>query len=126
MSWIKTPDLRGDIAIDFFLACQTKFETNRALYEKNYGLLPRFKAGIHVGMVTIVEVGNIKRELAFHDDILNTTARIQSVCNEYNKQLLLSQDVVDMVGQGTQYVFEKIGKIQVRGKEIAVQLSSVK
>ncbi len=44
-----------------------------------------------MGKVTAVEIGDIKRDIAYHVDTLNTAARIQSVCNEYNKDFLVSE-----------------------------------
>jgi adenylate cyclase len=35
-----------------------------------------------MGKVTAVEVGEIKRDIAYHGDTLNITARIQSICNK--------------------------------------------
>ena len=40
--------------------------------------------------VTVAEVGDIKRDLAFLGDTMNTAARIEGQCNIYNKNLLIS------------------------------------
>ena len=47
-----------------------------------------------MGMVTAVEVGDIKRDIAYHGDTLNTAARIQSICNSYEKKFLSSANVL--------------------------------
>lgn len=44
-----------------------------------------FKAGLHGDKVTAVEAGDIKRDIAYYSDTLNTAARIEIVCNKYNK-----------------------------------------
>jgi adenylate cyclase len=36
-------------------------------------------------------VGEIRKELAYHGDVLNTAARIQGKCNEFKKRLLVSE-----------------------------------
>ena len=46
-----------------------------------YGETPIFNAGMDAGVVTVTEIGDIKRDLAFHGDVLNTAARIQGLCN---------------------------------------------
>ena len=37
-------------------------------YRSTYGFVPEFKTGAHLGRVTVAEVGEIKREIAFHGD----------------------------------------------------------
>ena len=49
---------------------------------KNYGQITEFKVGIHYGKVTLEEIGVVKKDIVFSGDVLNTAARIQSMCNE--------------------------------------------
>jgi adenylate cyclase len=50
---------------------------------------------VHLGDVTVSEVGVIKREIAYHSDVLNTAARIQGKCNEFEAGLLVSEELKD-------------------------------
>lgn len=36
----------------------------------NYGVVPEFKAGLNLGLVTVAEVGEIKKELAYGFEFL--------------------------------------------------------
>ena len=100
-------------------------ESKKAVYNSKYGFLPEFKAGAHAGRVTVAEVGEIKREIAFHGDVLNTAARIRSKCNEFAAPLLVSETVRATVGDKNGYIFNKIGDVDLRGKQKAVSLHSV-
>lgn len=51
-------------------------------------MFPEFKAGLSLGLVTVAEVGELKTEFAYHGDVLNTAARIEGYCIEFNKPLL--------------------------------------
>ncbi|MEM9400237.1 MAG: hypothetical protein AAF984_08505 [Verrucomicrobiota bacterium] len=53
-----------------------KFKTKK--YLKKYGLVPSFKADIHLGAIMCHEVGDDKREIAYLSDATNTTAHIQN------------------------------------------------
>ncbi len=44
-------------------------------YNEKFGLLPEFKAGFHIGKVITGEIGVIKKDIIFTDDVLNTSAR---------------------------------------------------
>ena len=125
LSWLRTPGLEGRICMDFFYACQKKFKERKEYYQETYGLVPRFKAGVHIGKVVAAEVGDIKREIAYHGDAINTAARIQSVCNKYGKSLLVSAAVFEMAGSPSDYVFESIGELALKGKGSATHLFGV-
>jgi adenylate cyclase len=83
---------------------------------KKYGLVPFFKAGLNVGDVTIAEVGQIKREIAFHGDTLNTASRIQGKCNEYKKSLLMSQALKELIEGKEELQINLVGEVMLRGK----------
>ncbi len=76
-------------------------------------------------MVTAVEVGEHKREIAYHGDTLNTVGRIQSVCNEYNRSLIISQYLLDKVGPHPSMQTESLGMILLKGKIEKVGLAGV-
>ena len=92
---------------------------------ENYGLVPAFKAGVHLGKVTAVEIGDIKRDIAYHGDTMNTTARILSLCNEYQKNILVSNTVLQYFENDSLYIIERLGKIKLRGKIEEVEIASI-
>ena len=78
-----------------------------------------------MGKVTAVEVGEIKQDIAYHGDTLNTAARIQSVCNTYNKDLLVSEYLIEKIGMDQRMVFEPLGAVLLKGKTAEVGIVSV-
>ena len=58
-------------------------------YKKKYNVMPEFKAGANCGSVTVCEIGEIKKDIAYHGDVLNTASRIQGLCNTYDKSVLI-------------------------------------
>jgi adenylate cyclase len=94
-------------------------------YVTQYGQIPQFKAGLHMGKVTVVEVGDIKRDIAYHGDTLNTAARIQSVCNSYNKKFLASAYVFKKAELKKNLKTESMGLVMFKGKAEPVEIASV-
>jgi len=99
-------------------------ERRREHYMAEFGLVPVFKAGVNLGQVTVVEVGVLKRAIVYHSDVLNTAARVQALCNEHGKTLLITDAVKDKL-PGTPYRFDFIGDILLRGKAQPVKVYSV-
>nr|WP_121272055.1 adenylate/guanylate cyclase domain-containing protein [Pedobacter schmidteae] len=125
VTWRVSEGLRKLSCIRFFFGCENQFQDRTKYYMANYGFLPRFKAGLHMGKVTVVEIGDIKRDIAYHGDTLNTAARIQSVCNEYNKNFLISAYLLESLEPNHNVKTDALGMILLRGKSTKVGILSV-
>jgi adenylate cyclase len=125
VSWPVKEGLKNFRCIDFYFGCEKQLEMRKDYYIKNYGQVPHFKAGMHLGKVTAVEIGEIKRDIAYHGDTLNTAARIQSMCNQYEKKFLVSGVLLENVGTLEKYNTFSIGNIVLKGKTEAVEIASI-
>ena len=72
------------------------------------------------------EIGIVKRDIAYSGDVLNTTARIQSKCNELGVNILLSKNLLTGLGS-LPNLFKpiEIGEIDLRGKQHSLMLYTV-
>lgn len=61
----------------------TYLKNRSEYYKSNYDTIPFFRAGMHMGLITAVEVGQLKREITYHGDTINTAERIQEQCRIY-------------------------------------------
>ena len=75
VTWPMRKGLRYAVCIRCFFAIQKQIRRYAKQYEKSYGRVPGFKAALHGGKVVVSEVGKYKSEIAYHGDVLNTTAR---------------------------------------------------
>lgn len=108
-----------------FFAMQRAVDRRRDYYLARYGVVPAFKAGLHGGLVVATQVGDLKTELVFHGDVLNTTARIQAQCNSLRSQFLVSEAVVAALALGIPYAARPMGAFTLRGKAATVDLFDV-
>ena len=93
LSWNLEEGIANGHCINTFFAYDALIRAKKDYYQQKYGVVPEFKAGLHLGKVTVAEVGEIKKELAFHGDAINTAARIQSKCNQLQKRMLVSDAI---------------------------------
>lgn len=108
-----------------FFAMKNALSQQTGKYESLYGLVPDFKAGIHCGSVTTGEIGVIKKDIAFSGDVLNTTARIQGLCNTYGVELLCSGAYADALGPEVSYELSPLGEVTLRGRNEKIDLFTV-
>ncbi|HRH37637.1 MAG TPA: adenylate/guanylate cyclase domain-containing protein, partial [Flavobacteriales bacterium] len=113
--------------LKFYFAVQRSIEQRSAHYLSSYGVVPEFKAGAHVGDVIAVEIGEIKREIAYHGDTVNTAARIQAMCNKLGRSLLVSEELWKQcaLGDRSPLTSEPIGKLALKGKRREVRLVAI-
>jgi adenylate cyclase len=125
VSWKMKDGLKNNNCLKCFFTIKNIFNTRSENYIETYGLVPGFKAGFHYGMVTTGEIGVIKKEIIFTGDVLNTTARIQSLCNANNVDILISDDLAARLHTTHQYNLKDIGECELRGKDKRVKLQTV-
>ena len=124
LSWSPQKGIENLNCIAIFFAYQQKLAENESEYLQKYNLIPAFKAGVNIGEATIAEVGDVKREIAYHGDVLNTAARIQGVCNQYGKSLLVSEKLNKLLPASNQFKNELVGEIPLKGKAKPVKIFS--
>ena len=125
VSWKVDDGLRNNCCVLFFFACENQFLKRVDHYKTKYGFFPEFKAGLHMGKITAVEIGDIKRDIAYHGDTINTTARLQSVCNTYDKRFLISEYMLNNSDLRDYFRTEALGMIQLKGKLTQIGIASI-
>jgi len=125
VGWNLAKGLRNNHCIQCFFEIKKEIEKNRDHYYKTYGLVPAFKAGIHSGNVIAGEIGIFKRDITYSGDVLNTTARMRSMCKELNVELIASSDLLKHLSFTNQFNIRELGSIELRGKKKKIELSSL-
>ena len=111
--------------IQCFFAMKDAIRRKKDRFMADYGVVPTFKAGVHLGEVTTGEIGKIKKDIVFTGDVLNTTARIQGLCNTYDIELLLSGQLVEALTIGDSFSTLELGETELRGRNEKVKLYTV-
>ena len=125
VTWKEKKGIHKNNCIHCFIKISNAISKNKDYYIKEFGLVPEFKAGFHVGEVTAGEIGIIKKDIIYTGDILNTTARIQAECNNYNSKTLISENLFGQLTEEPGYSLKKIDKLLLEGKKEQVQLYDV-
>jgi len=115
----------ADNCLNCFFAMKSALSSQKKKYESKYGVVPTFKAGIHFGKVTTGEIGVIKKEIIFSGDVLNTTARIQGLCNTYEVDLLISEKLIDALVTNEAFKAIALGEVTLRGRNERINLFTI-
>jgi adenylate cyclase len=107
------------------IAARRNLQKNSEVFRRKYDIVPEFRVGIHMGEVTVGEIGVIKKDLAMSGDTMNTTARIRSACNELNQKFIMSKDFMDSTDL-EEWQGESLGIVDLKGKANGIELFSLK
>ena len=126
ISWPLETGLKDQHCIQCFKYMKRKIKKEANRYMQTYGVVPDFKAGVHFGEVIAGEIGVIKRDITYSGDVLNTTARIQGICNNLNVDFLISEDLVKQFNPQSKYSFRSLGDVELKGKQEKVAVCTFK
>lgn len=124
LTWPYLRGLKNGNAIEAFFRFKRQLALKSPEYLEKYGVVPRFKAGVHGGTVTVTEIGKYKKEIAYHGDPINTAARIQGQCNAHESEFLISDEIKKEVSSHG-FKFSLKGSFILKGKSIEVKVYSV-
>ncbi|AXT49500.1 adenylate/guanylate cyclase domain-containing protein [Aquimarina sp. BL5] len=125
LSWPYKKGLANNNCVNLFFAFQQRKQAKAAYYLKKYGVVPEFKAGLHGGKLMVTEVGIVKKEIAYHGDVINTSARIQGQCNTYKVPLLISDKLIQDLKISANLTCQFLGSVLLKGKQEEVNIHTI-
>jgi adenylate cyclase len=125
LTWTRRSGLDEGNCIRVFFLIEDHLRSQRERFMTEFGKFPSFRAGVHGGEVITAQIGELKREIVYNGDVLNTAARIQAQCRELDRELLVSADIVGELELDDEFSLEPLGPVPLRGKAEAVELWSV-
>ncbi|WP_299253499.1 adenylate/guanylate cyclase domain-containing protein [uncultured Aquimarina sp.] len=125
LSWPYKKGLANNNCVNLFFAFQQKKQSKAEYYLKKYGVVPEFKAGLHGGKLMVTEVGIVKKEIAYHGDVINTSARIQGQCNAYKVPLLISDKLIQDLKINANLTCQFLGSVLLKGKQEEVNIHTI-
>jgi len=125
VSWSMKKGLQDANCIRVFFDINETLDTLKEKYYKNYGFIPTIKAGLHCGDIVRAEIGDIKTQIVFHGDVMNTCARVLDKANEIETNLLVTKDLLDVIELPVLYDSQSVGQIKLRGKQSEIELFKI-
>ena len=90
VTWPMERKRRNARCVECYFSIRERLAIKAPLYQRDFGLIPAFRVGLHGGPIVAGECGDDKREIGYFGDTINTTARIQEACKELQRPLLVS------------------------------------
>ena len=125
LAWNVKDGLQHHNCLHAFYAFRDVLNSRKDHYKMNYETVPVFKAGMNMGKITITEVGEFKREIAYHGDTINTASRIQGECNRLGSDLLVPGHLLDKLQTIDTLKAELKGEVKLKGKVKSINIYAI-
>ena len=70
-------------------------------YQRLFGVVPRFRVGMHGGPVTIGEVGDSRRAIVYFGETVSRAVALQGACKRVGHDFLVSADLMEKLTVGS-------------------------
>jgi len=126
VSWSMRKGLSNANCVRTFFQIKDELAALNEKYYEKYGFVPKIYAALHCGHVIRAEIGEIKTEVSFFGDTINTTSRILGKCHALQKEVLVSAQLMELIDLPILYTFKTFGVVTLRGKQSEIKLYTLK
>jgi len=125
VTWPLAEGVRAANCVRCFFWSQEAVAREALRYTRDFGTVPRFRAGLHGGLVTAGELGDLRRQIVFVGDILNTAARLEEYAKRTGLDLVVSDSLLRRLELPPGVLARRCGELELRGKEAPVAAYSL-
>jgi len=125
ITWSRETGAREAACVRCFFGIRAVVAARAAAYQDEFGVVPRFRGGLHGGTVTAGELGDLRQEIVFVGDILNTAARLEEHAKRAGLELIASEALLEGLALPPGVVASRCGQLELRGKDAPVTAYSL-
>jgi adenylate cyclase len=119
--WSWSEAIRGDKILRAIDAVFAAVRREEAAYQQEFGVVPRFRIGVHGGEVVVSEQGDTKRAIGVYGSTINIAARMEEAAKAHNVACAISGDVADALSDGEPRL-QPLGDEQVKGISVEIPI----
>lgn len=121
ITWPLATGVRDARCVRCFFAIRHAIARRATGYVRDFGAVPRIHAGLHGGTVTAGELGDVRQQIVFVGDILNTAARLEEQAKRTGLDLVISGTLLAQLALPADIRAERVGQLALRGKDAPVE-----
>lgn len=125
LTWPFSNEVENSNCLRLFFELEKVITKHNGYYLKYFGFEPKIKASIHCGTVVGAEIGELKTQIVYQGDTLNTTSRILDKCFELDEKLLISDDIESIMKLPKKLRSNRHRDITLKGKSATKTLFSI-
>lgn len=116
VTWTEDEGRAGGRALRCFFDMRAALAQQAEALRAQFGLAAELRAALHLGDVVAGEIGEERRAIVFHGDVMNAAARLENATRETGCRFIVSQEAMDSFGQVRGYGVRDLGPLALRGR----------
>jgi adenylate cyclase len=119
--WNWNEAIRGNRILRAIDAVFASVGRERSEFQRQFGVVPRFRVGVHGGEVVVSEQGDTKRAIGVYGSTINIAARMEEAAKAHNVACAISGDVAQALSDG-EHRLVPLGDEQVKGISVEIPI----
>ena len=113
VSWPMAKALKGARCVRCVFEIQDLLDAHSEEYQRLFGVVPRFRVGMHGGPVVIGEVGDSRRAIVYYGETVSRAVALQGACKRIGQDFLVSADLMDKLEIGKEFPSRFLGPLEL-------------
>jgi adenylate cyclase len=116
ITWVEADGVADARALRCFFAMRAALAADANRFVQGFGVQPELRAALHLGEVIAGEVGQVRRAIVFHGDVMNTTGRLEHATREVGCFFIASAQALASLGPSPEIRTRDLGALALRGR----------
>ena len=121
ITWVEADGVADARALRCFFAMRTALGADAGRFVQRFGVQPDLRAALHLGDVIAGEVGQVRRAIVFHGDVMNTTGRLEQATRDVGCFFIASAEALAPLALPPEIHVRDLGALALRGRVEAIR-----
>jgi adenylate cyclase len=113
VSWPMAKALKDARCVRCVFDVQDLLDERSEEYQRLFGVVPRFRVGMHGGPVIIGEVGDSRRAIVYFGETVSCAVALQGACKRVDQDFLVSADLMEKLSIGKGFSRRFLGPLEL-------------
>ena len=86
-------------------------------FRQRFDAAPGLRAALHLGEVIAGEVGEQRRAIVFHGDVMNTASRLEQATRDAGVRFIASNAAIEALERQPDLAYRDLGELRLRGRQ---------
>jgi adenylate cyclase len=126
ITWPHARGAQDAACIRCLFAILDEIARNAEDWRKRFGQVPQLRAALHGGSIVTAEIGVDRHKIAYFGDVVNTTARLETLSRHVDASLLISTDLLNRLPPLPPGITARsLGSHAIRGRDQQLAVSAL-
>jgi adenylate cyclase len=116
ITWVEADGVPDARSLRCFFEMRAALAADARQFVDRFGVKPELRGALHLGGVITGEVGQVRRSIVFHGDVMNTAGRLEQATREIGCGFIVSADALAALGPVPAARSRDLGALTLRGR----------